>query len=313
MKRSGSFAVTSAEKGKRLDVVIAEKANISRSSAQALISEKLVTVNGFPSKKNHILSLGEIITWEYPMKQSVGLLPEEIPLDVIYADEHLIVVDKPPGMVMYPAPGYESGTLINAILNRYPEVKGVGGQGRPGVFHRLDKDTSGLVAVARTQEAYLMMVGMMKKREVKRTYIALARGDVPVSQGVIDAPMGRSLSDRKKMSIRLTGGREAITRFEVIRRFCGEYTLVKVQLETGRTHQIRVHFSFIGHPIAGDTKYSRGMKKDSNILRRQFLHAAQLRFRHPFTKEEKVLESPLAVDLALFLKELELRHAGKKS
>lgn len=308
MNRSGEFRVTQAEKGKRLDVVVAQKAGISRNAAQTLISQKLITVDGAPSKKNHILLPGELITWEIPEKAVEALQPEELPLDVVYFDEYLIVVDKPAGMVMYPAPGHESGTLINALLRRYPEIAEVGSHGRPGVFHRLDKDTSGLVAVARTQEAYLAMVEMMRRREVSRTYLALARGEIPVVRGLIEAPIGRSLSDRKKMSVRLVGGREAITKFEVIRKYCGEYTLAKVFLETGRTHQIRVHFSFIGHPIAGDRKYSRDPKRKSENLRRQFLHAAEIRFRHPFTRKNVILESPLADDLCIFLKELESRH-----
>ncbi len=312
MNKRGEFKVTRAEKDKRLDVIVAQKAGISRSAAQELISRKLITVDGAQSKKNHILSIGEVIAWQIPEKTVKALLPEELPLRVVYVDEHLIVVDKPAGMVMYPAPGHESGTLINALLMQYPEIAEVGGHGRPGVFHRLDKDTSGLVAVARTQEAYLAMVEMMKRREVRKTYLALAKGEIPVTRGIIEAPLGRSRFDRKKMSVRLVGGKSAITRFEVVKKYCGEFTLVRVYLETGRTHQIRVHFSFIGHPIAGDRKYSRGFKRNSENLQRQFLHATGIRFTHPFTRNEVILESPLPDDLRTFLEELEFRH-GKKA
>jgi len=279
----------------RLDIFLARAAFISRSKAQQLISSDLVTVDGKHVGKNYILQEGEIVSWKIPPPESQEMLPEKIPLNIVFEDNHIIVVDKPAGLVMYPAPGHERGTLLNALIFRYPEISSIGGRGRCGVFHRLDKGTSGLVAIARSELSYKRMVEKVSKREVKRKYIALVTGEIPVEEGIIDAPIARNPANRKKMAVRAEG-KKAISRFKVLRRF-KNFTLVEVSLETGRTHQIRVHFSYIGHPVAGDLEYSRGRSSRALGLERQFLHAAFLSFEHPVSGENLEFTSDLPEDL----------------
>lgn len=294
--------------GERLDVFISERAGVSRSRAQKMIAEGLVCVDGRPARKNHIIASGEDVSWDLPERREETVVAQDIPIDVVYEDAHLVVVDKPAEMVMYPGPGHPSGTLLNALLARYPDIEGVGGQGRPGVFHRLDRGTSGLVAVARTEQAYLAMVEKMQARDVSRVYIALVTGSIPAQTGTIDAPMGRSKDNRKRMAVDMYAGRRAVSVFEVMERFGDEYTLLEVRLETGRTHQIRVHFSHIGHPVAGDPEYSRGKASRQLGLERQFLHAHRLEFEHPATGEELSFTSELPQDLAAVLGELRARR-----
>ncbi len=300
----GSVRVTAGEAGKRLDTLVSELSGASRSKVQKLISTGHVLVNGAPARKNHALSAGEAVSWEIPPPEPEELKPEDLPLDVVYEDEHLLVVNKPAHMVMYPGPGHESGTLLNALMARYPDIAGVGGRGRPGVFHRLDRDTSGLVAVARTEAAYRAMVEEIKERRVQREYLALVVGSLPAETGTIDLPMGRSRGNRKRMAVDRVAGRRAVSRFSVRERFGERFTLVEVGLETGRTHQIRVHFSHIGHPVAGDPEYSRGKSARSLGLDRQFLHARRLAFDHPVTGERLEFESGLPADLLRVLDEL---------
>lgn len=299
----GSRTAGKKGQGRRLDKYLASAGGISRTRAQELISEELVLVDGKPAAKSHRLAAGETVSWEIPpvVHESVG--GEQIPIEVVYADDAVIVVDKPPDMVMYPGPGHSEHTLLNAILGSYPEVAGVGGEGRSGIFHRLDRDTSGLVAVARTQEAFSVMVDRMQRREVERTYTALVTGSVTAEKGTIDAPIGRSRGNRKKMAVSLSSGRRAVTHFRVTERLEG-YTLLDVSLETGRTHQIRVHFNHIGHPVAGDMTYSRGGSARRLGLTRQFLHARRLEFRHPITGGPMGFESPLPKDLSTVLDSL---------
>ncbi len=297
----GSASVSAAEEGERLDTLVSRLAGVSRTLAQKLIGDGLVLVDGSPAKKNHHVQEGESLFWEVPPPAPAELAAQDIPLHIVYEDEHLVVVDKPADMVMYPGPGHGSNTLVNALLSRYPDITGVGGRGRPGVFHRLDRGTSGLVAVARTAEAFDAMVEMMKERRVRREYLALVVGSVPADSGTIDAPMGRSRTNRKRMSVDRTGGRRAVSRFEVQQRFADEYTLVRVCLETGRTHQIRVHFRHIGHPVAGDPEYSRGKSSRHLELERQFLHAYRLAFDHPVTGEVLDLRCDLPEDLEVVL------------
>lgn len=296
-KPRGSVKAGPKIQGARLDLFVARTTGLSRNRAQGLISKGMVRVNGKPAKKNHIISAGEEIGWEIPPPEPEETLPQEISLEVLYEDEHIAVIDKPAGMVMYPGPGHSEKTLLNALLWRYPGIVGVGGRGRPGIFHRLDKDTSGLVAVALTEDSYGRMVDEMKENLVDREYASLLFGELPIDKGVIDAPMGRSDKHRKRMSVKRKGGRPAVTRFEVTERFPKGYTLVSVKLETGRTHQIRVHFSHIGHPVAGDPVYSRGQAKRELGLERQFLHARQLSFDHPSTGRRVTFESVLPDDL----------------
>lgn len=304
----GSATAGHADEGERLDIFITEHAGISRSRAQKLISDGHVLVGGEPGRKNHALSSGESVSWEVPPPEPEDIVPQEIPLLIVYEDEHIIVIDKPADMVMYPGPGHPSGTLLNALLARYPELVGVGGRGRPGVFHRLDRGTSGLVAVARNEKAYSAMVEKMQARQVERVYLALVVGSIPAQTGTIDAPMGRSRGNRKRMAVDQYAGRRAVSTFEVLERFDSDFTLVEVALETGRTHQIRVHFSHIGHPVAGDPEYSRGRSARQLGLDRQFLHARRLSFDHPVTGERMVFDSELPADLEGVLEGLRKRR-----
>lgn len=307
MNPSGSVEVNPGDNGKRLDVFLSSVTGLSRSRVQALIAAGLVSVDGRPARKNHLVTSREEVTWEVPIPASEEIIPQELPLDIVFEDECLVVVDKPPGMVMYPGHGHTENTLVNALLSRFPDIAGVGGKGRPGVFHRLDRDTSGLVAIARTEEAYQRMVEMVGERRVERVYLALVTGDIPASHGTIDAPMGRSGENRKRMAVRQFGGRDAVTRFRVVERFSSGYTLVEASLETGRTHQIRVHFAHIGHPVAGDPEYSRGRGRRELDLARQFLHARRLSFEHPVGGEKLAFESDLPDDLARVLEVLRER------
>jgi 23S rRNA pseudouridine1911/1915/1917 synthase len=265
-------------------------------------------VDGIPARKNHVLVAGESVSWEIPPAPDDAVVPQAIPLQVVFEDHHLVVVDKPANMVMYPGPGHSSETLLNALMSRYPDLSGVGGRGRSGIFHRLDKDTSGLVAIARTEASYLAMVEKMKDRMVERTYRALVVGSIPTEAGTIDAPMGRSRGNRKMMSVDQVAGRSAVSRFKVIERFGEDFTLAEVSLETGRTHQIRVHFKHIGHPVAGDPEYSRGKSARQLGLDRQFLHSCRLKFDHPFTGETLQFASELPGDLKEVLTELRKQY-----
>jgi 23S rRNA pseudouridine1911/1915/1917 synthase len=305
--RRGSATVTPGEEGDRLDTFVSEHAGLSRNRVQKLIGASLVLVDGKPTRKNHALEPGEFVCWEIPPAHDEEVIAQAIPLKVVFEDEHLIVIDKPANMVMYPGPGHSSDTLLNALLSHYPDISGVGGKGRPGIFHRLDKGTSGLVAIARTEEAYLAMVEKMKNRLVERTYLALVVGSVSTDSGTIDAPMGRSRGNRKRMSVDQVAGRRAVSRFKVVERFGQDFTVVKVSLETGRTHQIRVHFTHIGYPVVGDPEYSRGKSARQLGLDRQFLHACQLRFDHPFTGEALEFTSEIPEDLEDALSRLRLK------
>jgi len=293
----GSTRIGPADEGKRLDVFLASITGLSRNRVQGLISDGIVLVNGQRARKNHLLASAEEVTWEIPPPVREELIPEDIPLVVVYEDESIIVIDKPAGMVMYPGPGHSGHTLLNALISRYPEISGVGGPGRPGIVHRLDRDTSGLTAVARSEDAYLKMIEKVKAREVERQYVALVTGEVAGERGRIEAPMGRSISNRKRMAVRQYGGKRAATEFKVKERFSQGYTLVEVSLETGRTHQIRVHFSHMGNPVAGDPEYSRGKGRLELGLNRQFLHAFRLRFSHPVTGMPMDFQSELPDDL----------------
>lgn len=304
----GTARTTEDERGDRLDVVVSRRAGVSRSQAQKMIGEGLVTVDGLPARKNRHLSPGEQVSWELPECRNGATEPEDLPVSIVYEDDHLVVVDKVADMVMYPGPGHDSGTLLNALVSRYPDIGGVGEEGRPGVVHRLDRGTSGLVAVARTEPAYHAMVELMRSRKVTRIYSALVSGSVPARTGTIDAPMARSRKDRKKMAVDACAGRPAVSTFEVKERFQAGFTLVEVRLHTGRTHQIRVHFSHIGHPVAGDPVYSRCRASRRLGLGRQFLHAHRLSFDHPFTGEALEFESALPDDLEAVL--VSLRERG---
>jgi 23S rRNA pseudouridine1911/1915/1917 synthase len=294
------FRAAVGDAGERLDVALAAHAGLSRAAAQRLIAGGLVAVDGAPARKKHVLRAGEEVVWQAPPPPEVTLAAEPVPYTVVYEDDWLLVVDKPAGVVVHPAPGHEHGTLAQGLV---AEGARGGHELRPGIVHRLDKDTSGLLIVARRDEAYRRLVAAMERRDIHRTYLALLSGHLPQARGTIDAPIGRHLRDRKRMSLHTAAGRPAVTHFEVLGRAPG-YTLVRVRLETGRTHQIRVHFQALGYPVAGDVQYGRAPRPDG--LARQFLHAARLAFPHPEDGREICCSSPLPPDLAAFLAALGL-------
>ena len=297
--RCGRFTVGDEEAGARLDVVLAARAGLSRSAAQKLIDAGRVALDGGAVRKRHEVRAGAVVTWELG-PEPARMEPEAVPYTLVYEDEWLLVVDKPAGVVVHPAPGHEHGTLAQGLVER--GARG-GHEARPGIVHRLDKDTSGLLIVARRDDAYTALVAAMERRDIARLYIAFLRGKLPQDDGVIDAPIGRHIRDRTRMSLHTTAGKRAVTHFHVLGRAPG-YTLVRVQLETGRTHQIRVHFAALGYPVAGDVQY--GGRERPEGLERQFLHAARLDFPHPQDGRQMSFTSPLPPELAAFLAGLRL-------
>ena len=272
----------------RLDVFVSSYLGITRSSSQNLIDEGNVTVNGKVESKNYRLRLNDEIEIEEGEPKSLDVEAESIPLDIIYEDGDIIVINKPSGMVVHPAPGNESGTLVNALLYHCGDtLSGINGVIRPGIVHRIDKDTSGLLVVAKNDEAHVFLSSLLKEHGIKRTYHAIIIGHLKEQRGTVNAPIARHSIDRKKMAV-VAGGREAITHYEVIEEYTG-YSYIKLNLETGRTHQIRVHMSYKGHPIIGDTVYGGGKtpfeKANASLLDGQILHAKELSFPHPRTKE----------------------------
>ncbi len=276
--------------GTRIDKYVAESKKISRVAVQRLIEEENILINGKSTKPSYLVQVGDEITIQIPEVKMVNLHAQEIPLDIIYEDEDIIVVNKAKGMVVHPAVGNPDGTLVNAIMAHCKEnLSGIGGELRPGIVHRLDKDTTGLLIIAKNDKAHLAMSEQIQNRQVKKTYLALVKGIVAENEATIKMPIGRSTKDRKKMAV-TPKGKEAITHFKVIERF-QKYTYLEVRIETGRTHQIRVHMSEIGHPVVGDLVYSNG--KNEFKVEGQMLHAYKLEFRHPITEEEMHLEAPL--------------------
>lgn len=273
--------------GERLDVVLAEHAG-SRSAAARLIDDGAVTVDGERRPRRHKVAAGELVAWTAPAPPA-PVDPATVPFAVPYEDEHLLVVDKPAGVVVHPARGHPSGTLAQALAGRAAG----GEEGRAGIVHRLDRDTSGLLVVARSDEAHRRLKDALQRREITREYAALVLGRPPARTGTIDAPIGRNRRHRTRMSTETDEPREARTHFEIVEAL-DEATLLKVRLETGRTHQIRVHLQAIGHPVAGDPEYGGA---GAFGLARQFLHAARLAFAHPFTGAPVEVRSPLPADL----------------
>jgi 23S rRNA pseudouridine1911/1915/1917 synthase len=296
------------EAGERLDTWLAARLDVSRSRAAQLIEEGRVTLNGAVPKKRDRPAPGDRVEVRIPPPEPSRLTPEAIPLAIVHQDEDLLVIDKPPGLVVHPAPGNPTGTLVNALLHAVGDLSGIGGVLRPGIVHRLDKDTSGLMVVAKHDEAHRILSAELKARRIRRAYLAAAWGHLPHDEVPVDAPIGRHPTERKRMAV-VPDGRPARTRFFRLERWRAA-ELVRAELDTGRTHQIRVHLLHLGHPVVGDRTYAperhRGFGGPERAwaaglakrVPRQFLHAAELRFTHPRTGAPMRFESPLPPDLA---------------
>ena len=285
------FVVKDKEQNKRIDVYLSEKnEDISRVAIQRLIENQKILVNDKKIKSSYKVQENDVITLEEEKPKEISLKAQNIPLEIIYEDNDIIVVNKPKGMVVHPANGNPDGTLVNAIMAICKNsLSGIGGEIRPGIVHRLDKDTSGIIIIAKNDKAHINLSEQIKNHEVKKTYIAIVRGVVKENQATINMPIGRSNKDRKKMAIS-KNGKEAITHFKVLKRY-PEYTVLEVNIETGRTHQIRVHLAQIGYPCIGDETYSSGKNKWG--IKGQALHAKSLEFKHPTTGKQMKLEAKL--------------------
>jgi 23S rRNA pseudouridine1911/1915/1917 synthase len=317
------FQVGSPSAGTRLDLFLAAAcSDLSRSRIQKLIDEGVVLVHGAKARRAHVVRAGDEVSIEVPEPRKAALEPEEIPLSILYEDEHLLAIDKPPGLVVHPSPGHDSGTLVNALLHHVRDLSGVGGELRPGIVHRLDRDTSGVLLVAKSDRAHQLLSRQMRQRTLRKEYLALVAGVPKVRKGEVTLSVGRDPRDRKKMkafrslSDELPAGtRTARTLYEIEREwFALGLTLLRCRLVTGRTHQIRVHLSASGLPIVGDPVYGRpsyarvrdaSLKKRLAGFPRQALHAERVAFRHPATQELVEIVAPLPPDLSELLAEIE--------
>ncbi len=301
-----TFRVPAGAHGERLDRFLAASSGLTRARIQALIAGGQVRVGGTPRKASALLRGGEQITLTLPPPEPSDLLPEPIPLEVLYEDADLLVINKPAGLVTHPAGGRRTGTLVNALLHRCPDLRGIGGVERPGLVHRLDKDTSGCLVVAKTAAAHEGLSRQFRVRQVRKTYLALVRGRLRERSGRITVPIGRDRRDRKKMGVRTARGREAATAFRVVGELA-EATLLEVTLETGRTHQIRVHLAHLGHPVVGDALYGGRRERRAReggggpVAPRQLLHAWRIAFTHPRTGAAVAVEAPPPADLRPYL------------
>ena len=285
------LTATPEEKGRRLDQFLADQLEeLTRSAAQRLAEEEHVLLNGKPLKKNYKMTGCETLEVHLPDPEPIDAVPQNIPLDIAYEDEDLLVINKPKGMVVHPAPGNPDGTVVNAVLYHCGEsLSGIGGAFRPGIVHRIDKDTSGLLIIAKNDRAHLYLSEQLKDHTLARTYEAVVIGGLKEDKGTVNAPIGRSPKDRKKMAL-VPDGRHAVTHYEVLARYPG-YTHIRCKLETGRTHQIRVHMASLGHPIVGDEVY--GPSKSKFDLQGQCLHARELTFLHPADGQPRLIKSDL--------------------
>ncbi len=297
------FLTAGAEdRGRRLDQFLADGVEeLTRSAAQRLAEEQRVLLDGKPLKKNYKITGGETLEVSLPDPEPIDAVPQDIPLDIVYEDGDVLVINKPKGMVVHPAPGNPDGTVVNAVLYHCgSSLSGIGGAFRPGIVHRIDKDTSGLLIVAKNDRAHLCLSAQLKDHTLARTYEAVVIGTLKEDRGTVDAPLDRSPKDRKKMAV-VPGGRRAVTHYEVLARYPG-YTHVRCRLETGRTHQIRVHMASLGHPIAGDTVY--GPARQKYDLQGQCLHARELTFLHPADGRKMHLKCELPGYFTDFLNKL---------
>ena len=301
---------TAERDGERLDVFLARlDETLSRSYIQKLIADGCVTVGNGKAKASYRLTAGETVTVDVPEPEATDVAPEDIPLDILYEDEDVIVVNTVRGMVVHPAAGVYHGTLVNALLAHCKDLSGVNGALRPGIVHRLDKDTSGVMIAAKNDAAHHSLAEQIQTKTASRVYWAIVTGNITEAEGVIHGAIGRSPKDRQKMAVVRENGKDATTKFRVLERF-GAYTLVECRLLTGRTHQIRVHMAYIGHPVAGDPKY--GAKKCPFAIDGQALHSKTLTFTHPRTGEQMTFEAPLPEDMQAILHELRGKN-GRES
>jgi 23S rRNA pseudouridine1911/1915/1917 synthase len=297
------FTIPPEDAGRRLDRYLVDTlAGMSRTHVQQLIAGGAILVNSRASKPGYALRAGDIILVDlsHLAPQVSQAQPRPLPLDIVYEDADLLVINKAPGMVVHPAPGHSDDTLVNALLARYPDLQEGNNGERPGIVHRLDRDTSGLLLIAKNARTQAALIEQMRRREIVKRYLALVEDVIALEQGSIDAPIGRDPRHRQQMAITATGSREARTHFRVLERFA-RHTLLLIQLETGRTHQIRVHLKAIGHPVVGDPTYGSGNTIRGSRLRRQFLHASQLHFTHPTSGKHLEIEAPLPDDLRAVL------------
>ena len=287
-----AIIITVEKSGERIDALLAQNAEgLTRSAAQRLIESGAVLVNGESVKKNYKCSAGDAVEFTIPDAQDIELTPQDIPIEIVYEDDDVVVVNKARGMVVHPAPGHPDGTLVNALMFRCGEsLSGIGGEKRPGIVHRIDKDTSGLLIVAKNDFSHLGLSAQLSDRSLSRVYECLVKGRLREDSGTVDAPIGRHPADRKRMAVTDKNSRCAVTHWEVIARYNG-YTHVRCRLETGRTHQIRVHMAHIGHPLLGDFTY--GAPSPEKGLEGQCLHARELKFIHPRTGEKVHIETDL--------------------
>ena len=311
MENKKEIIVAPESTGERIDSYIAAEEGITRSAAAKLAESDRIRVNGSSVNKNYKLRLGDVISIDYPPVESSEAIPEDIPLDIVYEDSDIVVINKPSGMVVHPAAGNPNGTLVNALLHHCGDsLSGIGGVVRPGIVHRIDKDTSGLLVVAKNDDAHLSLSGQLKDHDVSRVYFAIVCGNPKNDTGTINAPIGRSPVDRKKMAIirdPLKNSKNAVTHYEVLERFRG-FSFVRCELETGRTHQIRVHMSSIGHPLLGDEVYggagSKFCQTNKALISGQCLHAGELRLTHPKSNQEMKFSAPMPDDMSKLLDKL---------
>ncbi len=295
--------ITENEAGMRADVALAQLLEITRSNMQKLLEEGRAVRGQKVIKSNYRVKVGDEILVNLPEPQPLDVQPEDIPLDIIYEDDDVVVVNKARGMVVHPAAGNYNGTLVNALLYHCKNLSGINGVIRPGIVHRLDKDTSGIMICAKNDSAHLSLSEQIQSKTAQRTYLAVVRGNVKNDSGIIETQIVRDKNDRKKMAVVTEGGRQAITEYEVAERF-GKYTVVKCRLKTGRTHQIRVHMEYLGYPLVGDPKYSP--MKTPFAINGQALHSLTLSFTHPRTGERLTFEAPLPEDMKKILTRLRL-------
>ncbi|MFW5976495.1 MAG: RluA family pseudouridine synthase [Bacillota bacterium] len=296
-----NFTVKKGDNNKRIDKFLAQKNNdLSRSYIQNLINNGRVEINNKNiTKKSYKITNGDNITIVIPPPEDLNIKPVEMDLDVLYEDKDIIVVNKPAGLVVHPAPGNRNNTLVHGLLAHTDKLSGINGIKRPGIVHRLDKDTSGVLVVAKNDKSHRKLVDQFKKRKVKKIYKTVVKGKLSYKKGKIDAPIGRDPDNRKKMAVRKNNSKNAVTLFKVIEYF-NNYSLVEIELKTGRTHQIRVHFAYMGHPVVGDKKYGNSKSE----VKRQLLHAYKLEFLHPGLKEKKSITSPLPEEFDKFIKKI---------